>query len=40
MKDIMKFAVKCLIAPILLIFGAGIAGKIIGWGSEDSKSEN
>lgn len=40
MKDIMKFAVKCLIAPILLIFGAGIAGKIIGWGSEGSESEN
>lgn len=40
MKDIMKFAVKCLIAPIMLIFGAGIAGKVLGWGSKDFNSEN
>lgn len=38
MKDILKFCLKCLLAPILLIFGAGIAGKILGWGSDDSSS--
>lgn len=38
MKDILKFALKCLLAPILLVFGMGVAGKILGWGSEDSGS--
>ncbi len=36
MRDILKFSIKCLIAPILIIFGAGIAGKILGFGSNDS----
>lgn len=36
MKDILKFSVKCLLAPFLIIMGTSIAGKILGWAANDS----
>lgn len=40
MKDIFKFIIKCLLAPILLIFGMGIAGKLLGFNFSDSNTSD
>ncbi len=39
MKDILKFMVKCLLAPLLLVLGSGIAAKALEWASKDSTHE-
>lgn len=39
MKDLLKFVLKCLLAPFFIVCGMGIAGQIFGIQFKDSDSE-